>query len=144
MPSNRSFMYTISRLCTCILAQPQDSSLMPHNLKTGMQFPDSENAQHNLKIVQILRLQRTPLIHNQVFNPTPHSGYMSTLSKTQALNTGNGRGTVSNSIHAWKGHKALSKGLLQPSTETALCWHPRGETYVPHPVPPFLLFQYYL
>ena len=30
-----------------------------HNLEIGMQFPDSENAQHNLAIAQIPRLRGT-------------------------------------------------------------------------------------
>ena len=32
---------------------------MPHNLEIGMQFPDSENAQRNLEIVQIPILRGT-------------------------------------------------------------------------------------
>ena len=42
----------ISRLHTGA-AQSRDCITLVHNLEVGMQFPDSENVQHNLEIAQI-------------------------------------------------------------------------------------------
>jgi len=48
----------ILRLCTGAM-QPQDCISLVHSLEIGMQFPDSENALHDLKIAWIPRLHRT-------------------------------------------------------------------------------------
>ena len=44
-----------------VLAQSRDRANILHNLKIGTQFPDSENAQRNLKIAQIPRMCGTNL-----------------------------------------------------------------------------------
>jgi len=48
------------------IMQSRDCTTTVCNLEIGMQFPDSEKAQHNLKIAQIPRLRETeifPLKH---------------------------------------------------------------------------------
>jgi len=52
--------HPVSLLCLQnVLAQSQDCANVLHNLKIGIQFPDSENVQHNLEIAQIPRLRGT-------------------------------------------------------------------------------------
>jgi len=48
------------------IGRSQDCTLVPRNLKNCTQFPDSENAQHIIKIAQIPRLSRTHIWYDQL------------------------------------------------------------------------------
>ena len=51
--------------------QSRDCTTIVCNLEIGMQFPDSENAQHNLKIAQIPRLCGTEIFPLKTCNSSP-------------------------------------------------------------------------